>query len=96
MELWVELLVVTIAPLVVAVVTNQARSGTVKGLVLLGITAAVAFGNAWLENKGIVTEAVLVEIVRNFVVSVGIYFGVLKSAIAPKVAEATDKHGIGV
>ena len=95
MELWVELLVVTLAPLVVAAVTKQVRSSTVKGLALLGINAVVAFGYAWLNNNGIVTEPVLVEIVRNFVISVGVYFGLLKDAIAPAVAQKTDELGIG-
>lgn len=96
MELLVQFLVVTLSPLLVAAVTKHTRSSTVKGLVLLAINAGVALGEAWLSNGGILTDVVLWDIVTNFTMSVGLYFGLYRDKVAPAVAHKTDELHIGL
>jgi len=91
----VQLAVAVVLPALVALVTKEVTSSAVKGFALAALAGAAGFGKAYLDGKGVVTEAALTDSVTIFVVSVVTYYGLLKPAHIPeKIQSKTPDFGI--
>ncbi len=93
---WMEMLVVVLLPIMVALVTKEMASPGVKAVTLAALAGVAAVGHAWLNNKGLLTEVVVQDAVRNFVVAVATYFGFWKpTMVTDRVQESTGHLGVG-
>jgi uncharacterized membrane protein len=73
------LLLQVVLPLVVALVTNSRTASSVKGILLLALTAVTQFLMLWYQDAqhklNFEWKIVLFNVVIGFVVSVATYFG---------------------
>lgn len=77
-DYWLTALISVFLPMIVAIITKQVASGTVKSLVLLLLAAITGTVTSWQATGGTfdVKDAVIATIM-SFVVAVGIHFGLL-------------------
>lgn len=92
---WLTLLVSTLLPFLVAIVTHRVTDSTVKGILLAVCATATAAAQQAINGHGVVDEATAVLAVEVFFVSVGSYFGLTKEVVK-KVGAKTDDAGVGV
>lgn len=90
---WLALLVSTILPFLVAVVTREITSSGVKGILLAVLSAAAAAGQAAINGNGVFDEATLQLAVQTFIISVGIYFGLTKGLVNATARVTDEKVG---
>lgn len=72
------LVIGTILPMIVALITNQMASGTFKSLTLLFLSAAVAVGQEVVEAGALDVKQTILKLALLFLVSVGIHYGLLR------------------
>lgn len=91
------LLVSTILPFVVAIITKKVTDSSVKGILLALASAVLAMATMGLNNKGVFTQETLVLGIQNFVVAVAAYYGLWKPTTAVEtVADKTDQVGLTI
>ena len=89
------LLLSTVLPLAVGVVTKKVASSKVRTVMLLALSTVAAVTVQAINDAGLVTDASVTLAVQNFVVAVAMYFGVWKpTGIAEKVQAKTEKIGV--
>ena len=92
---WVEILVSVLLPVVVALVTKEVAAPGVKAVALAVLAAAAAVAQGWIDN-GVLTEVVLQDAVRNFVVAVATYYGLWKPVgVTSTIQHKTESFGLG-
>jgi hypothetical protein len=92
---WVQLVVAVVIPLIVGVITKEVTSASVKAVVLAAVSAISGIATAYINSKGVVSEAALQEAVTYFIVAVGSYYGFLKpTGAAAAVQSKTSNFGI--
>lgn len=91
------LLVSTVLPFLVALVTKKVTDSSVKAILLALGSALLAVGTRALQDKGVVDQATLELGIQNFVVAVGLYFGLWKPTTAvDNFADKTDRVGLTI
>lgn len=92
-----QLLVATILPLFVGLVTTKVADPGVKAVGLAVLAALVAIASAALESGGVVASETIIEGFQNFVVAVATYYGVWKpTQVAGKVQDRTADIGLTI
>lgn len=80
----ISLLVGTLLPILVALITDRAASGAVKAVTLLALSAVSAFLSAWLVALNTAAafdwSQTLFSVLVTFIVAVAMHFGLWKPA----------------
>lgn len=93
----VNLLVSTVLPFLVAVVTKKVTDSSVKAILLALFSALLAVGTRALAGDGVVDQATLYLGIQNFVVAIGLYMGLWKpTGTSEGVADKTDNVGLTI
>lgn len=87
------LLVSTLLPFLVALVTREVTASGVKGILLAVLAAATAAGQRAIAGAGVIDEATLYLAVEVFIVSVGSYFGLTKGIVGATARASDEKVG---
>ena len=89
------ILVGTVLPIVVGVVTKQVRSGAVKSSLLALLSGLTGALNVAINEGGVFTKETIVAAAITWVTAVATYYGFLKpSGVSPKVNEKTADFGV--
>lgn len=92
---WVQLVVAVVIPLVVGIVTKEVTSASVKAVVLAAISAISGIATAYINSKGVISEAALQDAITYFIVAVGTYYGFFKpTGVTAAVQSKTANFGI--
>lgn len=77
-DYWLTALISVFLPMIVALITRQVASGTVKSLILLFLSAVTGTVTSWQATGGTfdLKDAVIATIM-SFIVAVGMHFGLL-------------------
>jgi hypothetical protein len=85
------LVITVLLPLIVGLLTKQSWSAGAKAVLLLMLSAAKAFVEAWLdaENTGVpfLWTAVAISVITNFIIAVVIHFGLWRPTGATDAAQ---------
>ena len=97
---WLTMIISVFLPMIVALVTKQVASGTVKSLVLLFLAAVTGTVTSWQGNGGTFdVKSAIVSTIMSFVIAVGVHFGLLKSMNVTgsqgAIQRKTAKFGLG-
>jgi hypothetical protein len=88
------LLVATVLPFLVALVTRKETDSSKKGILLAVLAGATAMVTQAVNQLGVFDVQTLYLGVQNFIVSIGLYTGLWKpTGAADKVADKTDNVG---
>lgn len=88
------LLVATVLPFLVALVTRKETDSSKKGALLAVLAGATAVVTQAVNHAGIIDQQTLYLGVQNFIISIGLYTGLWKpTGVAEKVADKTDNVG---
>lgn len=78
-DYWLTLLLSVILPMIVALITKQVASGTVKSITLLALAAVTGTLTSIQQQGGAFDwKHALLNTIVSFVIAVGIHFGLLK------------------
>lgn len=104
-DYWLTLLLSVFLPMIVALVTKQVASGTLKSIVLLALAAVTGTLTTIQANGGTFDwKAALTATIISFIVAVGTHFGLLKptgvtgseGAIQTAVPGGLGKHEVAL
>lgn len=91
------LIVGVVLPILVGVVTKELASGGLKATLLALFSGVAGLVNGAINADGVFTRESLYAAATTWVIAVATYYGYWKpTGAAQKVAQATDKAGIGV
>lgn len=91
------ILVGTVLPLLVGVVTKELASGGLKAAILALLSVLAGLGNSALNSDGVLTQEALILAAQTWVVAVATYYGWLKprgTAVAVA-SRAFPEKGLG-
>jgi hypothetical protein len=83
------LVVGTVLPIVVGLVTKSNTDAAVKAVVLLGLAAVISVGQEIVAEGSFEVKATLLKLALLFLTSVGAHFGLLKPAGVTGAGSAT-------
>ena len=91
------LVVASILPFLVALVTKKVADSSVKGVLLAVLSGATAAVTAAIDDSGVFTQETLALGVQNFVVATAAYYGLWNpTSLTNKVADATSGFGVTI
>lgn len=89
------ILVGTVLPIVVGIVTKEVRSGALRSSLLAFLSAVAGAANMAIHDQGVFTKETIVAAAITFVTASASYYGFLKpSGISPTINEKTSEFGI--
>lgn len=97
---WLTMIISVFLPMLVALITKQAASGTVKALTLLFLSAVTGTVTSWQATNGVFDlKDAIVATIMSFVIAVGLHYGLLSpsgvTGARGKIQTKTATFGLG-